>query len=135
MKHNASDYSQHLTGLTNVVADTLSRDFHLIDEQLTAMLYSTSPPLLPPQLTIINIPDNIITWIGSLARMLPRRKESPNKPTISTLTCGITGWNSNENATYPTPTWTTSDLPKKYASSAHSCMPIDLEHFLCQYSN
>jgi len=130
MKHNASDYSQHLPGLANVIADVLSRDFHLSNEQLISMLHSTSPPLLPPQLTIIDIPENIITWIGSLAQLLPKRKESPSRPTISTLARGISGWSSNENATYPTPIWTTSDFPKKYTSSAHSCMPIELDHFL-----
>ena len=34
MERNACNYSQHLPGVLNVVADSLSRDFHLSDNQL-----------------------------------------------------------------------------------------------------
>lgn len=34
LEHQASDYSQHIAGSDNHVADSLSRDFHLNDEQL-----------------------------------------------------------------------------------------------------
>ena len=42
-----------LPGLHNVVADSLSRDFHLSHSKLTAMLYAAQPPYLPPQLSIV----------------------------------------------------------------------------------
>ena len=34
MEQNACNYSQHLPGVLNVVADSLSRDFHLSDDQI-----------------------------------------------------------------------------------------------------
>ncbi|KAL9189303.1 hypothetical protein ACHAXT_011793 [Thalassiosira profunda] len=74
MHHDACDYSQHLPGLHNVVADSLSRDFHLSHSKLTAMLYAAQPPYLPPQLSIVPLPPTITSWIGSLAQNKPKRK-------------------------------------------------------------
>ena len=41
--HNISSiYSQHIPGEENIIADSLSRDFHLSDEDLTNVLLTTS---------------------------------------------------------------------------------------------
>ena len=130
MKHNASDYSQHIPGINNVVADCLSRDFHLSNKKLTSMLKSVNPPYLPTQLKIVPLSPTIISWIGSLAQNQPRRKEFPHKPTPSTLAAGIAGWNSTNNSTSITPCWTTSNHPKKYSSSALSCTHTDVERLI-----
>lgn len=130
MQHDACDYSQHLPGLHNVVADCLSRDFHLSNSKLTAMLYHANPPYLPPQLTIVPLPPTIISWIGSLARNQPKRKALPFKRTASTLAAGVSGWTSNNDAASPIPIWTTATHPEKYSSSALSCTPSAVEHLI-----
>ncbi|KAL9178371.1 LOW QUALITY PROTEIN: hypothetical protein ACHAXT_000018 [Thalassiosira profunda] len=71
MHHDACDYSQHLPGLHNVVADSLSRDFHLSHSKLTAMLYAAQPPYLPPQLSIVPLPPTIASWIDRWRRTSP----------------------------------------------------------------
>ena len=125
MLHDASEYSQHIPGLSNVIADSLSRDFHLSNAKLISMLFATNPPLLPPQMSIEPLPPDVTSWIGSLARKRPKRKVLPQTRTPSTLAAGVTGWTSKNNAASPTPIWTTSDHPKRYSSSALSCTPFD----------
>lgn len=125
MMHDASEYSQHIPGISNVIADCLSRDFHLSNSKLISMLFNTNPPLLPPQITIEPLPPDLISWIGSLARNRPKRKVLPQRPTPSTLAAGVTGWSSSTNAASPTPIWTTPAHPRKYSSSVLSCMPFD----------
>jgi hypothetical protein len=44
----ACNYSQHLHGHLNQVADSLSRDTHLSTSQLTNLFHQTNPILLPP---------------------------------------------------------------------------------------
>lgn len=127
MKHNACDYSQHIPGITNVIADSLSRDFHLTNKQLISMLYSVNPPFLPKQMHIEPLPKEIISWIGSLALKQHKRKVLPERHTKSTLARGISGWTSNADATHITPTWTDSTLPTKYSSSELSCTLSGLE--------
>jgi hypothetical protein len=130
MQHNACDYSQHLPGLHNVVADCLSRDFHLTNSKLAALLFATKPPYLPPQLTITPLPPTVISWIGSLARNQPKRKVLPDRHTISTLAAGVSGWTSSESATSPIPIWTTSSHPGKYSSSELLCTPSAVERLI-----
>ena len=130
MHHDACDYSQHLPGLHNVVADSLSRDFHLSHSKLTAMLYAAQPPYLPPQLSIVPLPPTITSWIGSLAQNKPKRKVLPHRHTISTLAAGVSGWSSSNGAKSPIPIWTNSKHPKKYSSSELSCTPSAVERLI-----
>jgi len=128
IKHNACEYSQHIPGVTNVVADCLSRDFHLSHKHLTAMLKSANPPYLPQVLTYTPLSQQILSWIGSLARNQPKRKVSPKQPTPSTLAHGISGWTSNATSNFPTPIWTTKTKPPSWTSSVLSCKQYALEH-------
>ena len=128
MNHDACDYSQHIAGISNVVADCLSRDFHLSISKLTSMLYAVNPPYLPTQLKIIPLSPTIVSWIGSLALNQPKRRVLPSKHTPSTLAeAGVTGWHSTGTTTSATPCWITSAHPKKYSSSELSCTPIDVD--------
>lgn len=127
MAHNACDYSQHIPGITNVVADSLSRDFHLSNKQLISMLYAVNPPFLPKQMNIVPLPNEITSWIGSLALKQHKRKVLPERHTKSTIARGVCGWTSNADATQITPIWTDSNLPTKYSSSELSCTLSELE--------
>ena len=126
MARQACNYSQHLPGRLNVIADCLSRDFHLSDDQLISMLTSLHPSLSHTQIKIINLPQKHISWVASLARRWPGTRESPKALIKSTIAAGISGWVSPcESNSMPTPIW--KDLTKlaDYASAVHSCMQCD----------
>ena len=59
MSLKACNYSQHLPGIKNVVTDYLSRDFHLSDFQITAMLTSVHPSLHNLELKIVQVPQEV----------------------------------------------------------------------------
>ena len=42
-KHEASLYSEHIPGVHNHTADSLSRDFHLSDSELISLIHSSAP--------------------------------------------------------------------------------------------
>jgi hypothetical protein len=74
IKRRACNYSQHLAGDENIIADSLSRDTHLSQKQHFALLTSTSPPLLPHNFQIIPLSPQIISWIDSLVAQLQLKK-------------------------------------------------------------
>ena len=67
MANNACDYSQHVAGLENIVANCLSRDFHLTDKKILALLHDLVPHLLPPNPQIISLPTHLSSWIATIA--------------------------------------------------------------------
>ena len=71
MSRKACHYSQHLPGIENVVTDCLSRDFHLSDAQITAMLTSVHPSLTNLGIKIVQVPEEVTSWIASLAQLKP----------------------------------------------------------------
>ena len=126
MERDGCNYSQHLPGVMNVVADSLSRDFHLSNEQIFAMLTSIHPSLPPSKLKVIELPNELISWIASLAQRWPGHRELPSQPIESEIARGISGWTSStESESRMIPTWTTSAIPKKFESAVHSCMQLD----------
>jgi len=115
MEHNASSYSQHLPGAANDIADSLSRAFHLTDKQLIALFEHTKPPYLPPQkMKIIKLPEELTSWIASLAQLTTKTRELKWARTKSTLAHGIIGW-SGSTTSKPdlTPIFESSHVPKK----------------------
>lgn len=123
---NACDYSQHVPGSENYVADSLSRDHHLTDTKLLSLLQTTVPHLLPPNPQIITLSDQIISKIAGLAHLEPKKRELNWRLTPSTLAAGVTGWNSSPSKpnSAPTPTWTgtpPSIEPVSYAPSWMTC--------------
>ena len=91
MSIKACNYSQHLPGIDNVVTDCLSRDFHLSDDQIVAMLTSVHPSLHDTPIQIVPVPDEVISWISSLAQLKPAPLGSLVERTPSTLAAGISG--------------------------------------------
>ena len=126
MKINACTYSQHLPGKMNVVTDSLSRDFHLSNEQLISMLTSLHPSLSPTQIKIIDLPDDLTSWISSLAQRWPGERELPKERITSEIAAGIIGWDSSTESSSPTtPIWRTSTTPKRFESAVLSCMQCE----------
>ena len=64
MARQACNYSEHLPGRLNIIADCLSRDFHLSDNQIIAMISSLHPSLSPSQFKIVTLPQKHISWVG-----------------------------------------------------------------------
>ena len=52
LQANSSIRSEHIPGESNVIADSMSRDFHLCDSHLLPMLHSTHGPQMPHNLTM-----------------------------------------------------------------------------------
>ena len=123
MSLKACHYSQHLPGIENVVTDCLSRDFHLSDVQITAMLTSVHPFLENLEIKIVQVPDEVTSWIASLAQLKPVLSGSLEARSPSTLAAGISGWTSSTGSTSTmTPIWRNSAHPTSYASAVLSSM-------------
>ena len=120
LKHNASDYSQHLAGSENHVADSLSRDFHLSDSQLLNLLTHVCPHLLPQNPQVISLPTHLSSWVGTLAQLQPNRRALDWDRKPSTIAAGVIGWTSPNDPKSQIPIWKTtppSIVPASYAPS------------------
>ena len=67
-------YSQWFEGKKNVEADSLSRDTQLSDLEQTNLLSSSPLCQLPANFRISPVPNEIASWVTSLARRLPVSK-------------------------------------------------------------
>ena len=130
IKRRACNYSQHLAGEENIIADSLSRDTHLSHEQHIALLTSAAPPLLPKNLQITPLSPPVISWIGSLAQLAPSKRELTWQHTPSTLAAGVTGWNSVEGYPQMTPIWSHSHPVKETSSFVSSWIQSVMENSL-----
>jgi hypothetical protein len=121
MKNKASNYSQHLNGIENIVADSLSRNTHLNNEQLLALLTTASPSLLPKNAQILPLSNQITSWIALLAQLPHKNRELRWQHTPSSLAAGITGWTFCQRSQQMIPTLTNSHKTKE----AQSCVFMD----------
>ena len=81
-------YSQWFPGKENTVADVLSRDFALSDEDVTKLIRRHCSPLVPQSFRIMPLPGTIISRIGELLRRLPSTELLPTQPTPSATAVG-----------------------------------------------
>jgi len=82
-------YGQYLPELSNVVADSLSRDHHLDDGVLTNLLRFVCPSQLPHHFSIRRLPPEITSFISSKLERLPRRQPEPKTLTRSIIGHGV----------------------------------------------
>jgi len=78
-------YSPWFPGGENLIADSLSRDFHLSDSDLSNFLISSVPHQVPSGLKIKPLPSEISSWLTSLLRNLPEKERWSKEPTRSSL--------------------------------------------------
>ena len=101
MDNQAALYSQHVKGSHNVIADSLSRDFHIDSDKLTFILRSLYPTQVGENFHILpQLPNEIICWIASLKGASTRTMESQSTPSRSKLGDLISGedsWSSVES--------------------------------------
>jgi hypothetical protein len=67
------------------VADSLSRDFHLNDSDLSHLILSSIPFQAPFGLKIKPLPNEISSWLTSLLQNLPEKERWSKEPTQSSL--------------------------------------------------
>jgi hypothetical protein len=119
----ASLHSEHIPGHANVVADSLSRDFHLDAATLTKLLLShpSSSSQAPSTLRIHTLKPRVISWIVSMVDSLPPSEASPPRPSPSSIGRLPDSKNFSPNATSTT-TASSTLSPKSNASL--SCPPL-----------
>ena len=133
MAHNliankACNYSQHLKGEENVIADSLSRDTHLTIEEHTHLLELTDHPLKPQLFQISHLSDPIISWIGSLAQYQHKKRELLWQHTPSTIAAGPSGLPSSKKSQQQTHTSSTSPKTNATQSSLSSWIQSRMEN-------
>jgi len=85
LKSNSCLYSQWFSGGENLIADSLSRDFHLNDSALSKFLISSVPHQVPFGLKIKPLPSEISSWLTSMLQNLPEKERRLKEPTRSSL--------------------------------------------------
>ena len=71
MNADIKGYSQWFAGKSNNVADALTRDWHLGNDELTFTLRSHFPEQMPENFRISPLPNEISSWLISLLLQLP----------------------------------------------------------------
>lgn len=84
-KHQASLHSEHIAGEHNVVADSLSCNFHLSNSALTALFHSHTPTQVPPTFQLQALPKQISCWLVSVLELLMPQTGSLPAPRPSNL--------------------------------------------------
>ena len=88
LTHEIDHYTQWFPGRENKVADMLSRDFTLDDEQITKLIRLHCSPLVPQAFRIIPLQPALISQIGGWLRLLPRTQLLPTQPAPSAIAAG-----------------------------------------------
>ena len=118
-------YTQWFPGKKNNVADALSRDFALNDEEVTKLIRDNCSPFVPQHFRIIPLQPTIISRIGDLLRRLPRTQLLPVQPAPSAIAAGaVTSVSSVESDNSSNLFSDDSDEPKRSKSSRASRPPF-----------
>jgi hypothetical protein len=86
-------YSQLFTGKLNDVADTLSRDWHQDNGELTSILCFNIPQQMPTHFKISPLPSEINSWLISLLQRLPVNEWLQEEHMTTNLVSGNNGKN------------------------------------------
>jgi hypothetical protein len=93
MDADIKSYSQWFEGKRNTIADALSRDWHLGDEELTSLLRFHFPEQMPENFRISPLPKEISSWMTSLLQQLPVSEQLRECHTMTGLDLGDDGKN------------------------------------------
>ena len=96
LEHDVAFYPQHIKGEQKIIADSLSRDFHLSNKKLCFTLTTLFPTQTPQGLTILpELPTEIICWVESLidgAIIKPESLPAPTHSKVGALLDGSDTW-------------------------------------------
>ena len=117
-------HAQHIRGIHNWVADSLSRDFHIPDLILSNLLACCFPNQGPTTLEICPLPSVIASFIIGILDACPVKNQSPLLPTPSTIGAGLAGWDFSKSWDLGTTrAWIRSPQGKECFSHARSLVP------------
>lgn len=116
----ASLYSEHVKGEDNLIADSLSRDFHWSDTEILTHLSSQCTQQVPSTLHLRPIPRKISCWIVSvLDSLTPKTGLLPVPKPSSFATSRSTAISSAIDAT----SMMSSSTPSRHNKKISSCAP------------
>jgi hypothetical protein len=118
--NNIVHFTQWLPGKKNNVADVLSWDFALNDEEVTKLIRNNCSPFVPQHFRIIPLQPTIISRIGDLLHRLPKTQLLPAQPAPSAIAAGAV-----TSVSYTSNLFSDDlDEPKKSKSSRASRSPF-----------
>ena len=129
-------HTQHIRGILNVIADSLSRDFHIPADILTHLLKLCYPSQAPPSFKICPLPKEITSFITGILAASPEQNLGRMQPTPSTIGAGPAGfdfsplWDSKR-----TPFWIDSPEANRLFSFALSQVPSGMDPLAVHLSN
>jgi hypothetical protein len=124
-------YCKWFAGDENQVADSLSRDFHLSDEQLTQMITLSLPKQVPFGFQIYPLPNEIVSWLTSLLLNQPCKEPWSKQLMQSKLSLGhASKCTSHQLSSQEVGIWTHSIATKNIRFSAPSATPSERVDFL-----
>ena len=120
LQHELCTYSQWIPGEENIIADSLSRDHHLSDNQLTHLLLTLAPQQLPPNFQLFPLPAELSSKLTLWLQQGCVPRDYSLTPTRSTLARSGFGSNSSplSGLMVTTPSSTPSNPPNAFASWA-----------------
>jgi hypothetical protein len=94
MDHGIHKYRQWFHGIENNVANVLSQDMDISDNELTQILFTHVPSQVPNSYKIVPLPNQTISWATLLLRRLPVQLQYSEEHTKTTIGCGDDGKNT-----------------------------------------
>jgi len=120
--HNSCIYSQHISGVSNKIADILSRRFDLTDDQLISHVHSYLPFQVPVSFKICLVHPEIISWTTCWLQRCNGMKGSPQILKTKSAECGegglLTRMPLDSPKTFGSPTSTQNSAPISLAFAA-----------------
>ena len=126
LSHDCSLFLSHIPGKYNVIADALSRDFHLSPGILIKEMYRQYGNQMPANFRISKLKDRDISWIYSLKPSQPVEKASDIRPIRSKMGLGVSGAHSSNNHNLETAFWREKRSKKELVSSLLSRSHSDI---------
>jgi hypothetical protein len=118
MKFKIKDYSQWFPGVENEVADSLSRDHHINDNELTSIFFSKTPSQVTQEFKISPLPQEISSFLLLMLQNLPEGTQQQERHKTSSLCPGPDGTHSSKvsNLTMTSSSKTSPTEAKHYSS-------------------
>jgi hypothetical protein len=130
LDHSSVLFSKWFPGKENEVADSLSRDHHITNDDLHPLLHSSFPEQMPQDFKICPLPRALSLQVMTWLHKLPPSSQSPKVPTRSAIgTSHTTPRSSSGSNSITTPSSTPSNPSVASASSVPSPTPTATEDF------
>ena len=100
--HDIKEYSQWFPGKENIIADALSRDFHLSDKHLTDIVRSSLPLQNRQLFYVAPLPQKIVCWLSAWLQQLPANHLPHEAHQPSNLQPGLDGSSFFNPLIFPT---------------------------------